>query len=889
MPYGWKIELNSVDISGKANWFNIARSKDMFCKELTLNIIDKSLSDSFDFSQIPETPEITVYTRTGSNWELQGQFYFERPKFIIDINSELMQGVWGRSLTAMLSEPFAPKVTKVWTEQTTFYAICDEVCDLAGFTWNSAYCEVDDFVIYPYTFEVENLFPIEVITELLNLAEHPTGFVTTDRLDHLCIKKIKYSPSSEDITITDAEIKSVEESSEWPEFANRLRITPIGSLGSYSVNLFIPNKCLQADASSKQKLYTRITDPEGDAVNGLVVTWDHDAASATLDYEKTNTQQILIQNEQQKASNFYTLKVDIPPSSIVGVWALADTARAKNFAAGGYTIDGNTVTLTDKLDYCDQTVIVSYYAEGMAVNYITSGFVAEDVTVMADLEGQQDSGIVYIGNPCQCPPTIKLTAAPTSVVITGQSQIIVYVEESGPVTVGRVVYVSQISRVHRGTLRWSTARLGTVKIKNEETVAINEISGFTQCELSMFPASVTSVYKVNEEGVSYGSNLYSSHDGKLVTLNASVESGIDLHVNYTAQGAVLNRFTGSSVGTALIKASILSSREEGVSDSVEITVTDSTSPIEDYPPDWDDGGDGGYYDDKDEDEEYDQNNEDSVDDFNWCVPDKGTTGARFSTALEHDCDCELLCNEEFDIYGTTQGYGGGSGKKISQLALEQCSCEQNSAEYWEKYAELKAEALEHCQGQCECEEGMEWDTENSPETIVAGESVQVFVTGGRAPFTWSVSGIGYNIFIEETASRVNQVSCVSGVCGTDFDASVSITVTDDCGKSITGELRNTGGQWISQGACRACCGTCQGFEAGDCDTSTCTSETEIIQGTKRWVLSEVCYEHAWPCSIKSLASGPEGCDGCIPCDLTEPPVEHNSSAYSYYTWGGCDV
>jgi len=796
MAYGWKIELNGVDITSHISGFSITCSLTNFCREMNLDFADPDYYSSLDFSQISESPEIEIFTKNGATFYSQGKFFIERPALATAVNSEIMQGVWGRSQTAVLSEPFASKITKVWKSQTTFFAICEEMCDLAGFTWNSAYSDIDDFVIFPYTYEAENLYPIDVITELAMLAG---AVVTTDRLGHLCIKKIDYSPSVADIILTDADISEILESPEWPAFANRVRITPIGSLGSYSINLHIPNRCLQADATSKRKVFARVTDPDGEPVNGLVVTWSHDGTSATMDYDKTNTQEILIQAEQQKADNFYTVKVDIPPSSVLGVWALADTARKTNFADGGYTIDGNTITLTNKLTYCDQTVVVSYFAQGIAVNYIQAGFIAEDVTITADLEGQQDTGIVYIGNQCQCPPTIKLSAAPSSIQVGSKSTLLVYVEEGGPVTTGRTVYLSDVSKLKKGSLRWSHATLGAVSISKEKTVVINEVAGLTQCELSMYPASVTSIRRAENDEPGRP-NLYSSHDGKLVTLNTYLASGIDLFAYYTAQGAAINTFTGSHIGETLLKASILSSREEGVSDQVTVTVTDKTNPAGTAPADQedddDDGGWGGL-DDADEDT-YDPTTEDPATeqaDYNWCVPDKGTTGDRFATALEHDCDCELLCNEEFDIYGTTQGYDEGSGRNISDLAVEQCACEEGSPEYWEKYAELKAEALAHCQGQCECAEGMEWDTVNNPETIVKGSSVTLYVTGGRGPYQWSVSGNGYSLLVSETEVGQNQITCVEGVCGVDYDATVSISVTDDCGDVVSGALRNVAGEW----------------------------------------------------------------------------------------------
>lgn len=800
MSYDWKIELNSIDISDKISGFSIACSLTNFCREMTLDFADQDYYASLDFSQISETPEIEIFTKNGATFISQGQFFIERPALATAVNSEIMQGIWGRSQTAVLSEPFSPKITKAWETQTTFFGICDEVCDLAGFTWDPDYSDIDDFVIFPYTYEAENLYPVDVITELAALAG---AVVTTDREGHLCIKEIDYSPSVANETITDADISEISESPEWPVFANRLRITPTGSIASYGMDMIIPEQCMQADAAAKHRIMVRVTDTDGEPVDGLVIDWSHDAVAASLTYETSNTQSIVVQNEKQQATGYYTIRVKMPPATVLGVYAAADTAKKTNFADAGYTINGSEITLTGALQFCDQSLTVTYTVGGVAVNYLQAGMIAEDVEITADLDGQQASDSIYINNPCQCTPVVRLTAAPTSVQIDGKSTLLVYVEEGEPVTTGRMVYVSEQSKSKRGTLKWTTARLGTAQVKEEKTVSANEITGITQCGVSMYPASVTSVRRVDSEGAPTGANLYSSFDGKMVTLNTVINSGLELKVTYTAQGVALNRFTGKKAGSALIKASIESSREAGASDTVTITVTDNTDPAGIPPDDFDPGDDDGGYGgpagkDDDPEDEFDPEEEDPAEgggDFNYCVPGAGSSPSRFDVGLEHNCSCEEMCNTEFDIYGTTQGYDGGSGKTISALAVEQCACELGSPAYWAKYAELKAEALEYCEGQCECAEGMEWDTDNSPETIVAGSSVYLYVTGGRGPYTWSISGNGYSLLATETVTGVNQVTCADGICGTDFDAVAEIAVTDDCDDTATGVLRNTSGKW----------------------------------------------------------------------------------------------
>ena len=924
MAYGWKIELNSTDITDKISGFSITCSLTNFCREMSIDIIDPDLYASLDFSQISESPEIEIFTKNGSTFYSQGKFFIERPALATAVNSETMQGVWGRSQTAVLSEPFAPKITKAWETQTTFFGICEEMCDLAGFTWNSAYSDIDDFVIFPYTYEAENLYPIDVITELAALAG---ALVTTDRLGHLCIKQIDFSPSVAAVTITDASIAEISEQPEWPVFANRVRITPTGNIASYGMDMIIPEQCMQADATAKHKIFVRVTDSDGEPVDGIVVNWTHDAVTASLAYETSNTQEIIIQNERQQATGYYTLQVDMPPSSILGVYAYADTAKKTNFAAAGYTLDGSNITLNSKLSFCDQSLVVSYAVAGMAVNYLQAGYIAEDVEITADIEGQQAKKTVYINNPCQCAPVVKLSAAPTSVQIGGSSQLLVYVEEGGPVLTGRMVYISEQTPLRKGWLRWSTARLGSVLIKGEQSVSINEISGITQCEVSMYIESVTTVRRVDSAGTPIGLNLYSSFDGKIITLNTAINSGLDLKVWYNTVGAAYNLFTGSRAGTALIKASIESSREAGASDSIEINVTNNSDPTGGAPGDHNPGDDdGGYGGPAGVDDltapGYDPFGKDPAEvgaDFNWCVPDSGTSDARFDAGLEHNCSCAEMCNTEFGIYGTTQGYDGGSGKTIAALALEQCGegCANGSPAYWEKYAELKQAALDDCIAACQCAEGMAWDTVNSPETIVAGSSVQVFVTGGRGPYTWSVSGNGYSLLVAETVTGVNQATCAEGVCGTDYDAVAAISVTDACGVTVIGKLRNTSGAWVLMGDyCGLSAETSEWVGTGDWETYM-EREATVIQGDQKQYQKTVllgfydvsCSEEVncgtGGMKVASICIEEEACNGlgyasetpCLTGDVHDPCSSLTNSqgkcggtkimALAYYEWSGC--
>ncbi len=893
MPYGWQVKLNGADISDKVSGFSITCSLDSYCREMSLDIADRSLYDSLDFSQISEAPEIEILTKTGASYISQGTFFIERPALATTINSDLMQGVWGRSLTAMLGEPFAPKVTKTWETQTTLYAICEEMCDLAGFTWNPDYSDISDFVVFPYTYEAENAYPIDVITELAHLAG---ALVTTDKDGHLCIRQINYSPVTPDVTITDADIAEISESPEWPTFGNRISITPTGSMSGYSVTLTIADECLSADGESRTKLYAQVKDATDEPVNGIVVDWSIDSENSALDFMQSNAQEVLIRNEKQKASNFYTVSVDLKPGSVLGVWAASDTARATNLASAGYELDGNKITLSGKLAYCDQTLVISYYCAGAAVNYLTAGIEAEDVTVTADVEGQEDTGIVYIDNPCQCPPTIELTAAPTSINAGDESALLVYVEENGPVTSGRYVFMSDKSAEKKGTLNWTRARLGTVSITNEKSTAINEIAGLTQCEISMFPASVSSVYLADGNGEPYGDNLYDSYGGKIINLTSQIDNDTDLLINYVAQGAVLNHFTGIEIGKAKVKAYINTTLEAGLEAEENISIEDNTETTDDYPNDFEkDEEDGDEEDPGGDDDDFDMSDIGSSKSgglYNWCVPDSvsgdpspANLQGRFGVGLEHDCACEEMCDTEYYIYNTTQNYDGGSGRSISKIVVDDYGLTAGSPAYWEKHAELKQAALDACKEQCEtCEnlDALSVDDESTSETIVAGGSASIVVLYGLAPFMWQVSGKGYSLTGSvKTEARTNSISCVNGTCGAAFDAVASITCTDACGNEVSVSIRNTVGQWVLKGGCLPCCGTCQGMGGEDCTGTTAITPVECIVGNKRWILGSagISYDNGWPNAFMDSCS-------CDPCALPAPQCEGPAgyAGFTYSEW-----
>ncbi len=143
---------------------------------------------------------------------------------------------------------------------------------------------------------------------------------------------------------------------------------------------------------------------------------------------------------------------------------------------------------------------------------------------------------------------------------------------------------------------------------------------------------------------------------------------------------------------------------------------------------------------------------------------------------------------------------------------------------------------------CDNEEyDFSFDDDSTSDTIVAGNSIEIYVTGGCGPFTYSTSSNGYDIEGQssyQTNDRNVTLNCVSGDCGVDFDVTAMITITDGCGTEISATIRNTGGSWVAYGS-----GVAYYTEGSPyyCDNADCvtSSSNEIIEGEYKWEISEV--------------------------------------------------
>jgi len=93
---------------------------------------------------------------------------------------------------------------------------------------------------------------------------------------------------------------------------------------------------------------------------------------------------------------------------------------------------------------------------------------------------------------------------------------------------------------------------------------------------------------------------------------------------------------------------------------------------------------------------------------------------------------------------------------------------------------------------CDPENAVTWDSVNSATSIDQSQSVSVFVENGTAPYTWSVSGSGFTMGSTKTTGMSNTLIADSEACG-----NATITATDACGTSCTGNVQGTEGEWAA--------------------------------------------------------------------------------------------
>ncbi|CCK81195.1 hypothetical protein [Desulfobacula toluolica] len=444
MALDWDVLLDGVSIKEQIESFQITESKGAYARELTLSAADPSFYDQFDFLIFPQL-RVEVKTKNGDVWVSQGMFYIEQPPVSATPDSTLSQGVWGRSETAKAGPPFAVKVSKEWGLDTTCHAIMTEMAGLCGLSINF---EMDDYTVYAGSYAVESAYPIDVISELATFAG---GYVGCNTDGELVIRNNVFHPAAADHTVTDIDIADISESIEYPEWGNRILISSAGSESSTSVELTVldDSDCLPADGISTGTIFAFVSDQDGAIADNTMVHWTCEDG-ITLGSTDTPTGEYLMSGGIYNADNYHKVTVEFLIKSVVGIWAYTDAAHENNYwdeSKTGCVFEGNEIAVHDPFTYCDQTLVISYITEGCAVNTVTAGNTAFDVSVTAECAGASATMDIKLGNICACGSSLNAKMSGNGVCFGNCAQVLAWA------TINNRPVISVIYNTRRTTIK----------------------------------------------------------------------------------------------------------------------------------------------------------------------------------------------------------------------------------------------------------------------------------------------------------------------------------------------------------------------------------------------------------------------------------------------------
>ncbi|MCK4820770.1 hypothetical protein KA005_33705, partial [bacterium] len=168
-----------------------------------------------------------------------------------------------------------------------------------------------------------------------------------------------------------------------------------------------------------------------------------------------------------------------------------------------------------------------------------------------------------------------------------------------------------------------------------------------------------------------------------------------------------------------------------------------------------------------------------------------------------------------------------------------------------------------------------YDPDN-PETIAPDTNETINIFGCRPPFTWSMSGNGFDLDWYETEGLFNTLIADDTACG-----AAEIIITDNYGESVTGYVRCTNGTWvfvsdgciIPPGDCPNLISSCDGNNKKYCCVLGKYYQVQQVSNTGSWLLWGLCpgtYEAAccephgdyFPC-LEGSCDPVYGCDFCL--------------------------
>ena len=531
----WRVKLNGVDITAYCSGVQTRFEAENLCGEVEVALASRAPLAGLVVPRVPQSLSITVEEYVGGAWLSRGEYFLEQIEYPQDLEAKTAS-IWGRSWTARLTAPWAQKISKQWPGGETVGSIMAEVASMCGVTISVS----NDYDVCQYCYAVSDQTPAEIIRDLATRS----GQVLWPEIDGTLTvaPRLYRSLPSPAVTLDAADIVIESVDRQVPDFGNRILVSGDASVAGLSVQvvpLVDDTECVAADGQSTVRLIAIVIGADGDPVAlGTVVTWS--ASSGLMQAATSTTQEVVRQAEQQRATSYRSLTLDLPAVSVIGVYARRDVNRRRNlYTERGGSVSGRVITFSLPLDYYDQAVFIDYVVQG-APNTWIAGWVPGEVSVLASVAGAQGFCTLHQSNPTACATQITMESSPASPCLGDTVSILLKTTMFGGAGVGAATFGIQGCGSLSSTRKLLTPRTIT------ETLRTSIWGGAAEVRLSAIPTPGSAISVVLTEAP--GGNLYASHNGQVVILNNSaILPGTQVTVTYTAGGTALVAWTPTAL------------------------------------------------------------------------------------------------------------------------------------------------------------------------------------------------------------------------------------------------------------------------------------------------------------------------------------------------------
>ena len=559
----WRVILSGVDITQKVDLVETRFEAENVSGEIEVSIADRAILDGIVLPRVPQGLSIVADALVAGAWVNRGSFFLEETTQPQDLRARTAT-IWGRTQSARLTKPFAPKISRQWPAATTIAAILEELGAMCGVSIQVQ----NDYPVCAYCYAVSDWYPSQIIQDLAQ----KSGQICWPQVDGSLIvaPRLYRNLPAPDVTLVanQIEVKSVKR--QVPDFGNRILVSGDGAVAGLSVQvvpMYPEDECVAANGTDQVRLIAVVLGVDGDFVApGTTVNWS--AGAGFLAAASSDTGYAEIIGEEQRASDYYHVSLDLPAAAVIGVYAYSDIRRKRNlYQTRRGSVSGRVITFLSPLDFFDQALLIDYEVLG-AINTWTAGRVPGDIVILASVAGAQGQCTVHQSNPTACASTLTLESVPSQVCLGERATITAKATMFGGAGSGKIRFALSGC----GALSSSQKVLTTNAIT--ERVRTTNWGGVTQIRVSAVPASgAINVYLESAPG----NNLYASHSGQTINLTSSLLSGTEVVVSYPGGGTTaISWIPTAGAGDTVVREAIPCA-DDGLGGS---TVTLSFTPTD---------------------------------------------------------------------------------------------------------------------------------------------------------------------------------------------------------------------------------------------------------------------------------------------------------------------